>query len=78
MAGANTTNIKNLSSINPLIDPDGDTFVVSSVLSTIAWMFDKNGDPTMLDNAQTFGMSMILQTCVVALREMSEMTESKR
>lgn len=72
MADANTTNIKNLSSINPLIDADGDTFMVSSVLTAIASMFDTHGDTTTLGGVQTFGLSMILQTCAAALLQMSE------
>lgn len=58
-----------MKAINPLIDSDGNTYCVSSALTAISAMLE--GGQTF-DDAQGFGLSMILQTCAAALRRMGE------
>ncbi len=61
-----------MTSLNPMIASDGETFVVSSALNTIAGMLAGQNDGAHFDGARTFGLSVILETCAAALRHMSE------
>lgn len=77
MATDNTTSTKptisidDMASINPLIDSDGSTYAVGSALEAIASLLDQ-GQGVKLDEAQAFGVTMMLRTCAAALRQMSE------
>ncbi len=56
---------------NPMIDSDGDTYKVSSALNLLSCLLRE--DRTMPpDSAESFGLSVILDTCAAALRRMDE------
>lgn len=57
--------------INPMFDPDGGTFRVSSALNVLAFFFEELNDGIKLDGAQTYGVAVLLNTCAAALREMA-------
>ena len=61
-------------SINPMITADGDTYRVSSALVALADLLseEKAMNP---DSAQSYGLSVILQTCATALRRMGEIKQ---
>lgn len=82
MATKNHTNTDNqealkakmsdLMAINPLIDDDGDTTRVRSVLRAISALVDtssENGSCT-LDSDVTFGVMVMLRSCCAALEQM--------
>lgn len=62
---------KDLSAINPMIDSDGSTYMVGSAIEAVASLLDQRPDVT-LDEAQAFGLAMVLRTCAAALRHMGE------
>jgi len=66
--------ISSLSAINPLADDHGDTAKVSAALDFAAWAIkagaDENGE-LALTAGQAFGLTMILETCSAALKEMA-------
>lgn len=75
MAIANSTEqsaINNTaSSINPMIDDNGDPNRVCSALEAISNLLDQRQKVT-LDEAQSYGISILLSTCGAALRSMQE------
>lgn len=61
-------------SINPMITASGDTHRVSSALVALADLLAD--EQTMVpDGAQSYGLSVILQTCAAALRYMGEIKQ---
>lgn len=66
--GTNKPSLADLAHINPLIDSDGETYKVSSVLNTLAVLFRDHED--RIDEAALFGLSAMLDTCAAALRQM--------
>lgn len=65
-----------LEAANPLIDSDGDSYKVSTVLETVAKLFNQESS-IALDESQTYGVSLILSTCAAALRKMSEISHEE-
>jgi len=66
--------ISSLSAINPLTDGNGDTAKVSAALDFAAWAIKAGGDEKgelTLTAGQAFGLTMILETCSAALKEMA-------
>lgn len=66
--------ISSLSAINPLADDSGDTAKVSAALDFAAWAIKAGGDENgrlALTAGQAFGLTMILETCSAALKEMA-------
>lgn len=55
--------------INPMIDDSGDSHLVCSALEAIASLLDQRKS-VMLDEAQSYGISILLSTCAAALRNM--------
>ena len=68
------TTTTELMSINPLIDADGNTYKVSSLLEFVAAVLDQ-GQGVRLDEGQCFGAAVLLSTCAAALRKMQEASE---
>ena len=66
-----STKPADLKLINPMITSDGDTYRVSSVLVALADFLPEEKAITP-DGAQSYGLSVILQTCAAALRRMGE------
>lgn len=62
---------------NPLINPEGDTTPVCSVLRTVEHLLHNvDGGNLELETSQTFGIAMILATCRHALESMEPITTS--
>ncbi len=59
------------SSINPMIDDNGDPYRVCSALEAISNLLDQRQKVTF-DEAQSYGISILLSTCAAALRSMEE------
>jgi len=64
-------NLAQLSSANPMIDTDGNTYLVSSALEALAALLDQKQEIT-LDESQSYGVSILLASCAAALRKMQE------
>ena len=66
--------ISSQSTLNPLTDDNGDTAKVSAALDFASWAIeagrDENGALVMTPG-QAFGLTMILETCSAALKDMS-------
>ncbi len=63
-----------LSAINPLADDNGDTAKVSAALDFTAWAIKAGGNEKgelALAAGQAFGLTVILETCSAALKEMA-------
>lgn len=76
MAGKNSSTTIDLSGINPLITSDGNTYKVSSVLTSLADMFSEEENRAMEhDSAFGFGIASILEVCAAALRQMGNISE---
>lgn len=66
--------ISRLSAINPLADDNGDTAKVSAALDFTSWAIKAAGDTNgglALTAGQAFGLTIILETCSTALKEMA-------
>ena len=62
-----------MSAINPMICEDGDSYRVSSGLTSVSCLFKYFDNGFTLYGAQTFGISMILETCAAALRRLEDL-----
>lgn len=59
--------------INPLIDSDRDTYRVSDVLEAVALLVGAAADGNLsLTQTANHGISILLDTCAAALRQMQE------
>ena len=71
--GSSIISAAEMSAINPMICEDGDSYRVSSALTAVSCLFEKFDNGVTLDGAQTFGISMILETCAAALRRLEDL-----
>jgi hypothetical protein len=65
--------IASQSAINPLIDEKGDTSKVSATLDFVSWALrggDSDEGEIALSAGQAYGLSVLLDTCSAALKEM--------
>ncbi len=63
-----------LSKLIPLADDNGDTAKVSAALDFVSWAIKNGSGETgelVLTAGQAFGLTMILETCSAALKEMA-------
>lgn len=69
----NTIDLADRSEINPMIDPIGCLFPVSDVLEALALILGAvaEGNINITENGN-HGVSVILDTCAAALRQMQE------
>jgi hypothetical protein len=59
--------------INPLIDSDGDTYRVADALEALALLVGMAGaGDVSLNQTANHGISIVLDTCAAALRQMQE------
>lgn len=73
LMGAGKPEILDLLRINPLIDFDGDTSHVESVLSLLSFLvLDATNDNLTLSAEQAHGLAFMLNTCGAALLAMRE------
>ena len=73
MARKNSSTPVDLMGINPLIDPDGNPYKVSTALIAIADLFreEENREVEHVDQFG-FGIALILETCAAALNHMGK------
>lgn len=73
MADSPMSNIAELMKINPLIDFDGDTTHVETVLSLVSFLvLDAADESLCLSYDQAHGLAFMLNTCEAALKAMRE------
>lgn len=65
-----TTN-NTASFINPMINDNGDPHLVCSALEAISTLLDQRQKLTF-DEAQSYGISILLSTCAAALKTMQD------